>query len=332
MENPWNIRSIYELQYFNCPSCIFRNISKQEFVNHAYEYHPESIDYLIKIDDDSLSDVLCPWIEIETKIKVEKTDEESIFNNSLSKDELNEPGNELIDDNLDEIKPEDNFEVTLVEGNPDPLNIGMLNPNVILEETHKCDHCEESFTSSENLDMHIKAVHEGIYKFKCGMCEKSFIFKGNLKKHIEIVHEGKKNFRCDICGKFFTQAGNLRTHVKSIHEGIKDHKCKTCGKCYSEVRFLQKHISSVHEGLKNHKCEKCGKAFAQASDLKRHVNNVHDGVKNHICGFCGKACSQAVDLRKHISSVHEGVKHKCETCGKTFGRLDTLKNHIMKCS
>ena len=74
MENPWNIRSIYELQYFNCPSCIFRNISKQEFVNHAYEYHPESIDYLIKIDDDSLSDVLCPWIEIETKIKVEKTD------------------------------------------------------------------------------------------------------------------------------------------------------------------------------------------------------------------------------------------------------------------
>ena len=51
MENPWNIQTIYELQYFNCPSCIFKNHSKQEFINHAYDIHPESIEDLKSIDD-----------------------------------------------------------------------------------------------------------------------------------------------------------------------------------------------------------------------------------------------------------------------------------------
>ena len=61
MENPWNIQSIYEFQYFNCPSCVFKNHSKQEFVKHAYEFHPESIDYFTNICDGSLKDVECPW-------------------------------------------------------------------------------------------------------------------------------------------------------------------------------------------------------------------------------------------------------------------------------
>ena len=50
-ENPWDIRSIYELQYFNCPKCSYKNNSKQEFIQHAYEDHPEAIAHLNKIED-----------------------------------------------------------------------------------------------------------------------------------------------------------------------------------------------------------------------------------------------------------------------------------------
>ena len=35
--NPWAIDSIFEMQYFNCPSCNFRTQSKQSFVEHAFE-------------------------------------------------------------------------------------------------------------------------------------------------------------------------------------------------------------------------------------------------------------------------------------------------------
>ena len=72
-KNPWDIQSIYEFQYFNCPSCLFKNHSKQEFINHAFETHSEFIHNLYKINDNSLIDVVCPWNEIKIKIEIEET-------------------------------------------------------------------------------------------------------------------------------------------------------------------------------------------------------------------------------------------------------------------
>ena len=68
MENPWNIKSINELQYFVCPACCFKDRSKQEFINHAYNFHSNCVSYLDKISDGSINDILCPWNE---KIKIE---------------------------------------------------------------------------------------------------------------------------------------------------------------------------------------------------------------------------------------------------------------------
>ena len=85
MENSWIIQSIYEFQYFNCPSCLYKNHSKQEFVNHACDFHPEYIKYLLNISDDSIKDIEFPWNihkkEIETK--------ENVFVN-LQSEELGE--------------------------------------------------------------------------------------------------------------------------------------------------------------------------------------------------------------------------------------------------
>ena len=74
--NPWNINSIYQLQYFNCPCCHFKHFLKQDFINHAYKIHPEAVKHLDKIKDGSLGDILCPWeehtfLEIENETTVE---------------------------------------------------------------------------------------------------------------------------------------------------------------------------------------------------------------------------------------------------------------------
>ena len=62
IENPWDvIESIYEFQYFNCPSCSYKNGSKQDFVYHACENHPESVQNLRRISDICLNDILPPW-------------------------------------------------------------------------------------------------------------------------------------------------------------------------------------------------------------------------------------------------------------------------------
>ena len=68
MENPWDVQSIYELQYFNCPSCVFKNQSKQVFVNHAFYCHPNSVHCLSKINDESFTDIICPWNRDDAKV------------------------------------------------------------------------------------------------------------------------------------------------------------------------------------------------------------------------------------------------------------------------
>ena len=87
MENPWNIQSIYDLQYFNCPACVFKNPSKQEIVNHAYDFHPESIEHLMNIDDNSLMDVSLPW---DINVKKEVMTEEEIFESPVDSLEVSD--------------------------------------------------------------------------------------------------------------------------------------------------------------------------------------------------------------------------------------------------
>ena len=64
-ENPWKVGSLYEYQYFNCPSCPFKKDKKQDFINHTFHIHPESVDYLRKISDGSLNDIIFPWEEVQ---------------------------------------------------------------------------------------------------------------------------------------------------------------------------------------------------------------------------------------------------------------------------
>ena len=84
--NPWNIQSLYELQFFNCPSCGFKDKSKQRFIDHAYKSHSDSINILLNIDDKSLTDIICPWKIIN--IKKEPSNSE-IIEDPLKIDELN---------------------------------------------------------------------------------------------------------------------------------------------------------------------------------------------------------------------------------------------------
>ena len=61
VENPWDVKSIYEFYHFNCPICSYKHSSKQDFVNHVANTHPESVDYLKNLSDGSLCDIETPW-------------------------------------------------------------------------------------------------------------------------------------------------------------------------------------------------------------------------------------------------------------------------------
>ena len=89
-ENPWEIQSIYDLQFYICPVCKFTNSSKQEFVNHANDVHPEAIENFKLITDGSLNDINCPWrLElIDIKEEILENPEQVIENIMIKVDPL----------------------------------------------------------------------------------------------------------------------------------------------------------------------------------------------------------------------------------------------------
>ena len=40
--NPWNVGSVDEFSYFNCPECTFHSKTKSLFQDHAVKNHPLS--------------------------------------------------------------------------------------------------------------------------------------------------------------------------------------------------------------------------------------------------------------------------------------------------
>ena len=325
MDNPWNIQSIYELQYFNCPSCVFKNSSKQELVDHAYEIHPESIDYLSKINDNSLSDVTCPWNEILIKIKQESNEhmEPDELNDPLNNEALFEVNTEQLDYNLTKVKPE--IEATFNEIIVDKALYGEKSEQLDTDFTEI--NAGENFKSCSVGGIHkesdldpsnLEIMDSKIEERKCQFCGKVFSSKGNLKEHLKHVHEGIKAYKCYVCHKTFSQNGNLKSHISSVHDGIHTHKCEMCKKTFSSKTGLKFHINKNHEGVKNPQ-SLYGKTFSQNVSLKSHINS-------HKCEKCGKIYNDPGYLKVHICKIFS-KNHKCEMCEKNFGSFISLKNH-----
>ena len=316
MENPWNIQSIYDLLYFNCPSCVYKNHSKQDLINHASDFHPESIEFLKNIKDKSLIDIVFPC-QLEPKINIKTEEHQPEENYEIDKNIYNT-------DTVSNIKSE----------KVDDIDINVDQYHIVKEEAFDYNNDEHNKEMNEGLgnfnmqDYDLKEIKEDPltinvqdtvkYNDPSDMRKKAFVDK-------------IMNLYCEYCGKKFTRADSQKRHIKIVHEGRKDFKCETCGKEFSEKAHLKQHIRTVHEGHKEYKCETCNSEFAHLGSLKMHIKTVHEGIKDHKCGICGKDFSRKQDVKYHIKIVHERQKDfECEICGKKFGYKNYLKLHSEK--
>ena len=139
----------------------------------------------------------------------------------------------------------------------------------------KCQDCERSFNSRDNLTYHNKSKHEGV-RYSCNQCDKQLLSQGSLTIHIRSVHEGVK-YACNQCNFEAGYQSNLTAHIRSLHEGVR----YACNQCDYQARYqshLTQHIQSVHEGLK-YACNQCDQQFSRQSNLTFHIQSKHQGVK-----------------------------------------------------
>ena len=164
--NPWSIQSVYDLQYFLCPTCQFKDHSKQTFVFHAYEKHPQIVEQLRNVTDHSLNDVECPWLysndqklengdhdddhydTFEDKVNI-KLEVSETFGDISTNDKTESFEDEALFFNNEEEyfsqSDEDN-----AEDDPD-FNHNDDIDDVKDQELFQCDQCEKSF---KNQDYH----------------------------------------------------------------------------------------------------------------------------------------------------------------------------------
>ena len=313
-ENPWNVQSLYDLQYFNCPSpfCIYKNNSKQKFINHVYKYHQEADQYLRNINDGSTSDV-----EIPVDIKFDPTYNELEIKHEIF-DEISEKHNSQI------VDPKLSFYDSYVALD-------------ILKEENYCDQCNIIFCNQSSLREHDNLVHTVEiqsndeldvfdYKYSSENDVKENMRNSDVSEQEDDNMENQLEHQCEHCGKSFSKLKNLKRHRQVIHVS-KDYKCEFCGKAFSLKSSVKFHIHKVHGGNKVYKCDSCGRTLTTLGGLKYH-NEICDTFNKKACDVCGKLVEERL-MDYHKIRVH--IKpHKCEICGKKFGVASVLKKHIKK--
>ena len=356
-ENPWDVESIYTLQYYVCPSCTYKHMSKQNFICHAFDAHlEESVDYLKNIKDGSLSDILCPW---DSNDDYKNDNDNIVVDNIKSEFDINE---DYLDEFEDEIIHDETFRSASIEipameeeaeyESMDPLKLSKedilkKSPTVIVKRTNKfpkCDLCGKYFSEETKLMDHVcsnaepleSQDYEFIKKsFKCDSCEKIFSRPHDLKVHTYAIHEGHKDHTCDSCGKFFLEDRALQKHINAVHKNKKDYKCDICGKSFPYLASIGRHKKSVHEDQKDFKCESCGKEFSLKQRLTEHIDLMHTTKEEYKCKLCDEAIATRYEFKQHKKSC--GIlnddnqnKLKCKYCNKEYSLTckRTLIKHI----
>ena len=361
-KNPWEISSIYELQFFNCPSCHFKvkSTNKQSFINHAYETHPESIDHLIALQDGSISDIIVPWQDIKAEnndytrsssSETQKSDLSSVSSNLVNyckhccklfgskksydlhqqqkHDEDQEGDDSTIQHDIEDIKIEDDG----------PANkIVKYKFIEIPPPTKKIKKQKVDVTVPLSA---VGSIPKPIYKPKkpiekkecvCDQCGKISPSQYALNAHVKFVHKNVRNFPCNHCPKRFQKQLDLRDHVNNVHLNIKAYQCDSCGEAFRTQYQLREHIKHVHEGIKKKvfKCDSCDRTFSRKQVLDSHIDVAHKGVKKFVCEICNLVCMTPSQLKKHKDAVHEKIKrYACNQCDSRFTAGSSLKDHII---
>ncbi|KAL2763548.1 zinc finger protein 64 isoform e, partial [Daubentonia madagascariensis] len=216
------------------------------------------------------------------------------------------------------------------------------------ERPYKCQLCPYASRNSSQLTVHLRS-HTGDTPFQCWLCSAKFKISSDLKRHM-IVHSGEKPFKCEFCDVRCTMKANLKSHIRIKHT----FKCLHCAFQGRDRADLLEH-SRLHQADHPEKCPECSYSCSSAAALRVH-SRVHCQDRPFKCDFCSFDTKRPSSLAKHIDKVHrdeaktenrapqgkEGPREsssphvakivtqrafRCETCGASFVRDDSLRCH-----
>ena len=264
---------------------------------------------IVKIEMDNFSLIeSIKTEEVENTDNIENADSaiENDFTKTTKGDDFTENG-----DLKENIFTEN---ISGVENTIDFTENGDLKENIFMENfsgaenaidfTENDDLKENVFTENvsvtENADFTGKSENDYV---ECKLCCKT-LHKNNIQRHIKSVHENMKRFFCENCEFATFEKSKLINHWSRFHHEKSKKKCNICGKHFSDLVLHIKNVHMVRNSEEKPKCGVCAKTFNTSKSLKRHVRSVHMKMKRHFCKNCDFSCFERSDLTKHIRRTH----------------------------
>ena len=313
--NPWDVCSLFEFNYFCCPECEFKTRSysieqsAQDFVNHASSNHPWAVNFLQQISDGSIDNVILPKENNSSQIKVEiKQEPEEDFELPLAEFEFE--GDYLETEMCDELTNRG-------------VKKSVQNKKIILKKPKMIDRNEKPKMSLSQL------ISEALVNSRESMSVTD-IAKSISAKYPFYKLENQKwqNSLTSRIGEMERKNAEKKNAVVNMDPNIEDSKL---------IVFEESIINNfeVHEEKKtyqSHQCTICNREFV-GKNAKRNMNDhvavVHEGKKPFQCEICKSCFSRERNLRAHISFVHEGnTPFQCTECNEGFGYKHLFDRHI----
>ncbi|XP_041368530.1 zinc finger protein 710-like [Gigantopelta aegis] len=147
-------------------------------------------------------------------------------------------------------------------------------------ESTVCDQCGKKYNSRYALRLHIKNIHELVFKYHCKTCgrgfNQTFQFRSHCSSHVKIPSN-----RCSFCKEYFLP-GSLKQHMSECKDNPKlqaenigtMHSCDECEASFPSLSGLKYHVTGKHKPP-TYKCPVCDRMFAWRSSLKAHMNYSH---------------------------------------------------------
>lgn len=179
------------------------------------------------------------------------------------------------------------------------------------------------------------------YLYHCNVCNVDF--RGNV---LYLRHKGKHIKKtCEICG-VTTRQDNFNKHMTKHKLG--QQVCDICGSIHKSLEGLRTHLFHFHNAKKKlYTCGECGESFKYSHRLTYHKRKIHTGMQNcwfislifnvlpfvgfrpHQCDTCGKRFFDLGTMKKHVKLIHLKLReYHCKYCQKDYSSQYALKVHI----
>ena len=221
--------------------------------------------------------------------------------------------------------------------------IQLLHPNLVVQISHKCLRCHQTFPSKYKLESHISIKHKLEKKLKpkptsrnkCSFCPLKFSKKSQYFLHANAAHKSRiatASWKlCNFCTNYFPSQELLRHH-KCSQLGTSDDNSKLVttenivktnngtGETERPIFYETLHHSiKIEEEIVVPKSKKvptgksclfCLKELTKTRGLLRHYNSIHkDRVKDcwPECSHCQIYFPTEDALERHKKTAHENI-------------------------